>query len=198
MIDRRRIGMFSQRGNRTRAIAGALLAAVVAACTMASPSTSPETAPRAASFEEFADGLCSAFDSMFNAVGNPDTGGGSELSNQLEAAAESRDVATAETLARQITAELEAGRRFAAHAGGWTPGAQAAGHMDRFLVAYEAWTMAHVERARLGPDAGDPQRAFEQAGGLTAWEGMFRAIQAMAAERPPVAPHPCPTVPVSL
>jgi hypothetical protein len=206
MIDRRGIGIFSQRGNRTRtmeatrAIACALLAMIVAACASTSPSPSPSAhaAPRAASFEEFADGLCSAFDSMFTAVGNPDTGGGSDLSNQLEAAAETGDLTTAETLARQITTELEAGRRFAAHAGGWTPGAQAAGHMDRFLVAYEAWTMAHVERARLGPGAADPQQAFEQAGGLTAWEGMFRAIQAMAAERPPVAPHPCPTVPVTL
>ena len=198
MIDRHRIGMFSQRGNGTRAIAFALLAAVVAACTTSSPSPSADAGPRAVSFSEFADGLCAAFDSMFKAVGNPDTGGGSDLSNQLEAAAETRNLATAETLALQITLELESGRRFAAHAGGWTPGAPAAGHMDQFLVAYEAWTMAHVERARLGPGAADPQQAFEQAGGLTAWEGMFRAIQAMAAERPPVAPHPCPTVPVSL
>ena len=184
----------------TRAMACALLAVIVAACssTGSSPSSSAEATPRADSFEEFAEGLCSAFDSMFKAVGNPDTGSGSDLSNQLEAAAEARDVATAETLAGQITLELEAGRRFAAHAGGWTPGAEAARHMDQFLVAYEAWTMAHVERARLGPDAADPQQAFEQNGGLTSWEGMFRGIQAMAAERPPVAPHTCPTVPVTL
>jgi len=181
-----------------RAIASALLAMILAGCASSSPSPSPEAAPRATSFEGFADGLCSAFDSMFKAVGNPDTGGGSDLSKQLETAAEAGDLATAESLARQITSELEAGRRSAAYAGGWTPGAPAAGHMDRFLIAYEAWTTAHVERARLGPAAADPQQAFEQAGGLTAWEGMFRAIQAMAADRPPVEPHACPTVPVSL
>jgi len=193
--------MFRHRDNRTStslAIAGALLAVIVAGCAGSGSSSSSAEDPRATSFEEFADGLCSAFDSMFKAVGNPDSGGGSELSNQLETAAEARDVATAETLAGQITLELEAGRRFAAYAGGWTPGAPAAGHMDQFLAAYEAWTMAHVERARLGPDAADPQQAFEQTGGLTAWEGMFRAIQAMASERPPVAPYTCPTVPVTL
>jgi hypothetical protein len=178
------------------AIVLVLIGTIAAGCASSTPSV--EASRRAASFEEFAGGICSAFESMFKAVGNPDTGEGSDLSDRLEAAAEAGDLATAEQLARQISSELETGRTFAAFAGGWAPGGPTSEHVDRLLVAFEAWSSAQVEAARLGLDAAHAQDAFEAAGGVEAWQGTFQAIQAMASERPPVEPYQCPTVPMSL
>ena len=62
---------------------------------------------RAASFDEYAVAFCSAFDSMFRAIGNPDTGEDSPMSADLDAAIEAGDLASVERLAATITAELE-------------------------------------------------------------------------------------------
>ena len=177
------------------ALASALITALLTAGCGSAPA-GPDT-QRAASFEEFAAGLCAAFDSLFRAVGNPDTASGSELSNALKAAAERGDSVTAEEVATQITAELETGRGHASYAAGWPPGEAAATQVDRLLVAFERWTEAHVEAARGMP--AEPQQAFEESGGLSAWQGMIAAMQVVASHRPPGVPaRQCPNVPISL
>ena len=91
----------------------------------ASPSSSTVTPrPAPSSYDEVAESLCAAWQALDRAVGNPDTGEGSELSDSLEAAAERRDVGSAERDAALIIAEFEAARRHAAHAGRWEPAAE--------------------------------------------------------------------------
>lgn len=174
-----------------------LTGALAAGCAGASP-PSPSPARGAATFDEFADGFCSAFESLFRAVGNPDTAAWSQPTLDLQAAAERRDAAAAERLAAQITAELETGRARAAFVAGWRPGSAAASQLDRFLLASEAWVDAYVDVAREGPTAVDPQQAFEQAGGLDAWRAVFEAMRPVASARPPGEEHQCPNVPLSL
>lgn len=187
--------------SRTARAAVLVLAGMLASgCLGAVPSpTTPRAAtfePRAATFEEFATALCSSFDSLFRAIGNPDTGESSETSKALDAAVARRDVAAAQELATEVTAELENGRRFAAVAAGWGPGAATAGHVDQLLAAYEAWTAAQVQVA-LGTAGVDKQQAFEQAGGVEAWRNMFESMRLVAEARRNEPPHKCPTVPVS-
>jgi hypothetical protein len=149
----------------------------------------------AASFEEYAVAFCSAFDSMFRAVGNPDTGSGSVLSKSLDDAVAAGDVASAERLAGTITSELEAGRQHVAVAGGWEPARPMMAQLDRVFVAFEAMIAAKRAAAAHAPNAVVPQTAFEQAGGAEAWFAMFEALRTM--ERPAgAAAHQCPTVPV--
>ena len=74
-----------------RAISLALVTLVVGACGSAAMTASPRPL-RAASFDEYAVAFCSAFDSMFRAIGNPDTGEDSPMSADLDAAIEAGDV----------------------------------------------------------------------------------------------------------
>jgi hypothetical protein len=140
--------------------------------------------------------MCAAWQALDRAVGNPDTGEGSELSDSLEAAAERRDVGSAERVAALIIAELEAARQHAAHAGRWEPATEVGSQMDRLLLAFEAMTMAELEEARGTPGA-DGQLALEQAGGLEAWMGTVQAIQELIAQRPDGPPRECGDVPIS-
>lgn len=173
---------------------------MLAACTSnaSSATPSPTGPPPATSFEEYAVAFCSAWDSLFRAVGNPDTGVGSELSDALDAAVERRDELAAERLAGEITTKLEAGRRFAAAAGGWAPAAPMMTEMDRVFAAFEAMTAAKVAVAAEAPGAVDPQVALEQAGGIEAWTAMLMAAQAMALARPAdQTAEPCANVPIT-
>lgn len=175
-----------------------LIAAAAAACGAGAPSGTPSASPMpaATSFEEYAVGFCSAFEAMFRAVGNPDTGSGSVLSKALDAAAAAGDVASADQLAAQITSELESGREQAAVARGWPPAAPMMAQLDRLLVAMEAMIGAKRTAARHAPDAADPQAVFERAGGLQAWTAMLEAGRAMNADRPDGV-QPCANVPIS-
>jgi hypothetical protein len=164
----------------------ASLGAVLAGCasTASSGPPSPSTRPAASSFEDYAVAFCSAWDSLFRAVGNPDTGVGSELSDALDVAVEGRDELAAARIAAQIDAELEAGRQAAAAAGGWAPATPMMTEMDRVFVAFKTMTAAKAAVAAEAPDAIDPQAALEQAGGLEAWTAMLMAYQSMALARP--------------
>jgi hypothetical protein len=177
----------------SRALAVCLIALVASAC--GSPAPSSSRIPPATSYDEYAVAFCSAFDSLFRAVGNPDTASGSELSKSLDQAVAAGDGPSADRLAGAINAELEAGRQQVAAAGGWQPAAAMMTELDRVFVAFEAMTEAKRAKARA-PDARDPQAAFEGAGGIDAWRAMFAAAQSV--------PRPsdgtdrrCPTVPVS-
>ena len=67
------------------------------------------------------------------------------------------DRAAADVASTAMLNELEAGRRLAATAAQWQPGAATAGHLDRLLVAFEAWTSAKRDRAS-DPAALDARR----------------------------------------
>ena len=152
--------------------------------------------PAASSFEEYAIGFCSAFQALFRAVGNPDTAEGSVLSKALDDAVVAHDGDAAERLAAQITIELESGRQHVAFARGWLPAAPTMVQLDRVLIAFEAMTAAKAAAAKQVPNAGDPQAAFEQAGGPEAWTAMFEAYRAIGSERPQGV-QPCANVPIS-
>jgi len=171
----------------------AVLVLAVAACS--SPAAS-SLAP--ATFEEFASNACDAFSAMFRAVGNPDAGTDSELSEALDEAVRRGDPAEAGRLAEAITVELEAGRQSASRAAAWPPGLAMMSQLDRVLLAFEAKVDAQRQAAGK-PAAPDPQAAFEAAGGPVAWGAMFEAARAMQASRPAnLPPHECTGVPISL
>jgi len=182
------------RGHRQLRIASAtLVMAAMAACQTGAPSRTP--VPAAGSFEEYAASFCSAFEAMFRAVGNPDTGSGSDLSKALDAAVAAGDVASADKLAAAITSELESGRRHVAFARGWPPAEPMMAQLDRVFVAFEAWVEAKRAAAGQAPNAVDPQAAFERAGGVEAWLAMFQAGRAVASARP-AGEHRCASVPI--
>ena len=107
----------------------------------------------------------------------------------LEEAVEAGDPAAAERASTAMLSELEAGRRLAATAARWQPGATAAASLDRLLSAFEAWTSA--KRALVAnPSAMDPQTAFEQAGGAEAWTATLQGYPANAGP-PDANPTPC-------
>ena len=169
-----------------------ILAFTVAACSApAAPSLAPAT------FEEFATNACDAFSAMFRAVGNPDTGSDSELSQALDEAVQRGDPAEAGRVAEAIMVELESGRQAASRAAGWPPGFAAMSELDRVLLAFEA--MIDAKRQAVGnPDAPDPQAALEAAGGMTSWTAMLEAARAMQSARPAnLPPHECEDVPMS-
>jgi hypothetical protein len=183
-----------------------LLAASTTACGVLTPvAQDPESAPSpvtsalplpaATSFEEYAVSFCSTFEALFRAVGNPDTGAGSDLSKLLDRAVEAEDGAAAGTVAAEILMTLESGRLTAAHAAGWAPAAAMMAHVDRLFVAFETMTATKVAVARGDPGAVDPQIAFEQAGGLEAWSAMLTAWSAIGTGRPAEV-EPCPNVPI--
>lgn len=164
----------------------------------ASPTTVPGSTPGPAltSFEDYAVSACAAWDALFRAVGNPDTAAGSDLSKALDAAVEAKDGPEAARLASEITAELESGRRAAAVAGTWPPGAPAMVQMDRILLAFEAMVAAKAAVAAGAPGTIEPQAAFEQAGGVAAYFAWIDAVRARPDAGAPGSP-PCPGLPLS-
>lgn len=193
-----------------------VVVSIVGACSAATPSTAAPTGPRSAgpsaslevsvppasvpsaiAFDAFIMSACSAFDSMFVAVGNPDTGSGSVLSKQLDQAVEAKDGAAADRVAAVMTGELEAGRRHAAEAGRYPSGSPMMTQMDRVLAAFVVMVAAKRAIANGTPGAVDPQTAFEGAGGVDAWLSMLAGVRDI--DRPSgEPPQTCPTVPVSL
>lgn len=177
-----------------RAGALALLATTAVACGSGVPASI--SAPGAKTHEEFVAAACLAFDELDAAIGNPDTGTGSDLSMALDSAVISGDVATANRLADESVARLEAGRRQLVIAGAWQPGSAMASATERFFVASEA--LVNGKRAGAATrDAQAGQVAFERAGGLEAWQGMMGAAGRI--ERPAgSSPIRCPNVAIQL
>ncbi len=175
-----------------------LIAAATAACVDAAPSHAPNATavPAADSFDEYAVAFCSAWEHLFLAVGNPDTGEGSVLSKALDDAVASHDETKAEQLAGQISQEIASGREDVAVGGGWPPATPIMVEMDRVFVGFEKMTAAKVAKAKGSPNAVDPQVAFERSGAIAAWSAMFGAHAALAAERPASAQR-CGELPIS-
>ena len=177
-----------------------LMATALAAC--GGGIAGPTRSPGATTFEEFRTANCAAWESMFLAVGNPDTASGSDLSHALEDAIAGGDVATADLQAQAIRDELEAGRVHAAVAASWRPGAVPMAQMDKVLVAFEVYIEAERAAAAegLAVARGEGQAAFEAAGALEAW-GLLLTPDTWAevnAARPAgIQPRPCGDLPIS-
>ncbi|HEX5588832.1 MAG TPA: hypothetical protein VFX65_00890 [Candidatus Limnocylindrales bacterium] len=195
----------SRRSARTRVAAATLLTVslVLTACGAGGPGASPTGTPGATSFAEFREAFCATWASIFTAVGNPDAGSGSELSDAFEAAIERGDLVTAEAKALEIRNELEAGRRHAAFGGAWEPAAAGMGHLDRLLVAFGAYIEAQraAAAAGAGPAQERAQAAFEAAGGMDAWTSVLtpETWAAAASARPADAPFEnCGDLPIGM
>ena len=158
------------RLHRLRVIAAGLIVTATGAACMPKPA--------AASYEEYFVAACAAWDGLFRAVGNPDTGSGSDLSRALDAAVTARDVPSAERAAAGMASELKAAREQVAVAAGWAPRTAMMAQLDRVLAAFEVGTAAKLAVAKGTPNAVDPQAAFEGAGGLEAWFAMIEAGRA--------------------
>jgi hypothetical protein len=177
-----------------RATMLAALTTVAVACGSAAP---PSPAPRGAtSHDEFVAAACAAFDELDAAIGNPDAGSGSTLSKALDSAVAAGDVATANGLADETVARLEAGRRHLAIAGGWGPGRAMSIAADRFFLVAEALALGKKAGAATR-DARAGQVAFEKAGGLEAWQSMISAAGAIQLPEG-TSPKRCPNVAVQL
>ena len=175
-----------------------LLAAATAACATAAPSQapSPTAVPVADRFDEYAVAFCSAWEHLFLAVGNPDTGEGSELSKALDDAVATHDGTKAEQLAEQMSQEIKSGREDVAVGGGWPPATPIMVEMDRVFVGFQVMTAAKVAKAKGSPNSVDPQVAFEGSGALVAWSAMFAAHAALGAQRP-ASTQRCGDLPIS-
>jgi hypothetical protein len=145
----------------------------------ASTDAQPSLSASPATYRDYDAAVCAAFTSLVRAYGNPDTDSPSVMRTALEDAVAANDPAAAEGAAAAMLDELEAGRRFAATAALWEPGASAAGSLDRLLLAFEAWTSAKLA-GLTDPSAIDPQTAFEQAGGPEAWSGTLQGLMTVA------------------
>jgi hypothetical protein len=168
----------SPRGSRAvTLLAVAVLVGTGAACGPAAPGLT--AAPRIATFAEFFGTWCSSMQSMLRAIGNPDTGTDSQLGKALDAAIEAGDLVSVDAVSNEIRIELQDGRRLAASAGTWPPGAQMASQTERVLAAFDAAIVAKQSAARAGPQKAEEeaQAAFEQAGGREAWTGMLEAAR---------------------
>jgi hypothetical protein len=177
-----------------RAVLAVCLATSAAACDIG-VSTVPAP-PAAASYDEYALAACGAWDALFKAVGNPDTGSGSELSRALDEAVANGDAAAAERASASMLRELAAGRVQVAVAAGWAPRAKVMAELDRVFTAFEAMTRVKLARAR-GASSEEPQAAFERAGGVDAWFAMLRAMQDAGAGTAPATARQCANVPVT-
>ena len=158
--------------NAVRTGAVALLMVIAVACgsgAVPSPTALPAT------FNDYDTGVCGAFTSLIRAYGNPDTNEPSAMRTTLEAAVTAGDAAAAQRAATAMHDELEAGRRLAATAARWQPGALTAASLDRLLLAFEAWTSAKLAIATQS-SAVDPDTAFTQAGGADAWTATLQGI----------------------
>jgi hypothetical protein len=107
----------------------------------------------------------------------------------LDDAVAAGDIAAAKRASAVMTDELEAGRRLAATAALWQPGAATAVSLDRLLLAFEAWTSAKLAIAS-DPSAIDPQKAFERAGGVEAWRATLDGVASTPVPSG-VNPTPC-------
>jgi hypothetical protein len=170
-----------------RAAVVALIVATVTACGSSAATAPPSDVP--ATFADFSTAFCGAFTSLIRAVGNPDAGTPSVMSKALDDAVKARDGAGADRAAEAMLNELEAGRRQTAAAARWQPTAAIMVHMDRLLVAFEAMTAAKRALAHA-PGSADPQKAFEQAGGVEAWAGLFDGVGSMPLPSG-ASPAPC-------
>jgi hypothetical protein len=174
------------RHTSVRAAALALLTLIAVAC---GSGAQPTPSAPAATFSDYDAAICGAFTSLIRAYGNPDTNAPSAMRIALEDAVADGDAAAAARASTAMLSELEAGRRLAATAARWQPGATTAASLDRLLLAFEAWTSAKLALV-ADPSATDPQTALERAGGVEAWTATLQGIGTTPVP-PDASPTPC-------
>lgn len=179
----------------------ALILLVAGAC--ASDRVASTSVPVATSFDDVHAAYCSAWKALFQAVGNPDTASGSELTRAMDAAIGSGDASAVEAVARAIREELETGRRHVGFAAGWQPAGAPMAQLDRIFVAFEAMIEAKRSAAGQGLDVARAhgQAAFEAAGGLDAWNALLERstwAEVEAARPSGLGQRSCDGIPVSL
>lgn len=168
--------------------------------------TATAGASGAITFDAFHESFCSAWESLFRAVGNPDIGDGSELTKAMDAAITARDLAAVDRLAAEITGEIEVGRRAVAVATGWMPASPMMVQVDRVFVGFEAMTEAKRAAASLGLEVARDrgQEALQRSGAIDAWFALIRpgvldaTRRAIQTARPAGSPEQCPTVPLGV
>lgn len=180
-----------------------VLGAVVLVLTACSGAGSPTPVPAATSFEEYRTAFCSSWEALFRAIGNPDTGEGSELSDAMDAAISRRDLGQVDTLAARIQGELAAGRRQIAFAAGFGPGAQVMSYMDRLFADFGVLIEAKRAAAPQGLEVATTrsQAAFEATGALDTWRTLMspESWSALEAARPSgEEQRNCENVPIGL
>ena len=86
-----------------------LVSLAVAACARPTPAVS--AVPKASTFDEFGAAYCAAWDELFTAIGNPDTGSKSALSGAFEKAGGVAAWQAVFEAARTIVRPADAGSR---------------------------------------------------------------------------------------
>jgi hypothetical protein len=179
-----------------------LVATTGSSCSAAGATAAPTPKAVATSYADYHAAFCGAWESVFLAVGNPDTGGGSDLTRQMDSAIETGDMAAVDQIAGQIRAELETARVKVAYASGFDGGAKGMAAMDKLIVAFEALVEAKRAAAGEGLAAATEkgQAALRAAGGGDAWETILTADTwaSVRAAQPPDVPSRCENVPISL
>ena len=143
---------------------------------------------------------------MFRAVGNPDIGDGSVLTNEMDAAITSGDIASVDRVAAAITSELETGRERIGRGVRVDPGVTAHGPARPRVCRFEKMTEAKRAAAGQGLDVARNlgQETLGQSGAIDAWFALIcpgvldetrRAIQAA---RPADVPAERPNVPTGI
>lgn len=175
---------------RLGVVAVLLIVVATGGCTPGPAAPTPR--PAAATYEEYFVAACAAWDAMFRAVGNPDTGSGSDLSKALDTALAAGDVATADRVLTSIRREFKTGREQVAIAAGWQPRAAEMALLDRVFVTFEAVRVARVEAAKRGetlqPGAVRPMADHD------AWFAMLDALGRRGAA---ATDRQCANVPVA-
>jgi hypothetical protein len=149
---------------------------------------------RAATFEEYFVATCAAWEALLRAVGNPDTGSGSDLSKALDVALAAGDIATADRVLASILREFKTGREQVAVAAGWQPRAAEMALLDRVFVTFEAVRVARVARAAAAQRGESPRPdAVEPAADQDAW---FALLDALGRRGASATDRQCANVPV--
>jgi hypothetical protein len=156
------------------------------------PTESPTPTP-VADAAVFIDAMCTAFDELLTAVGNPDTGEGSELSRTLEDAIVRGDTALVDTTTEAMLGHLQAARSAAMRAASFPSAAAGMSEFDDFLVIVADGVVAERDAAPDGLDAAIAAANRDWARAYETWRGWITEIGPLWNEVAGDMPIPCPS-----
>ena len=143
--------------------------------------------------EVFVDAMCTAFDELLLAVGNPDTGQGSELSRTLEDAIARGDLVLVATTTQAMLGHLQTARSEAQRAVVLAAAAPGIAAFDGFLAIVADTVNAKRDAAPGGLDAANEAADREAARGYEAWRGWLTELGPVWNEVAGDMPMPCPS-----
>jgi hypothetical protein len=153
----------------------------------------PPTPTPVADAAVFIDAMCTAFDELLTAVGNPDTGEGSELSRTLEDAIVRGDTALVDTTTEAMLGHLQAARSAAMRAASFPSAAAGMSEFDDFLVIVADGVVAERDAAPDGLDAAIAAANRDWARAYETWRGWITEIGPLWNEVAGDMPIPCPS-----